>query len=74
MAQYLVACLALGGGLVVGMTLLAALCGTLVRSVYGAALVLLLGCLGSLALQALLAQGGFGWPSTWLAFCRWGCG
>ena len=45
-AQYLVACLALGGGLVVGMTLLAALCGTLVRSVYGAALVLLLGCLG----------------------------
>ena len=62
-AQYLVACLALGGGLVVGMTLLAALCGTLVRSVYGAALVLLLGCLGSLALQALLAQGGL-----WVAF------
>ena len=62
-AQYLVACLALGGGLVVGMTLLAALCGTLVRSVYGAALVLLLGCLGSLALQALMAQGGL-----WVAF------
>ena len=55
-AQYLAAALALGAGLTVVCSLLAALCGTLVRNPYLAALVLGIVCFGGLALTSVLGN------------------
>ena len=55
-AQYLAAALALGAGLTVVYSLLAALCGTLVRNPYLAALVLGIVCLGGLGLASALGN------------------
>lgn len=55
-AQYLAAALALGAGLTVVCSLLAALCGTLVRNPYLAALVLGIVCFGGLALTSALGN------------------
>lgn len=55
-AQYLAAALALGAGLTAVCSLLAALCGTLVRNPYLAALVLGIVCLGGLGLASALGN------------------
>ena len=63
LAGYLAAVLALGGGVTCACCLLAALCGSLVRNTYLAALALMLLCLLPLAGTAACAQGGL-----WMAF------
>ena len=73
-AQYLVACLALGGGLVVGMTLLAALCGTWCAVSMGRRWSSCWAVWVPWRSKRFWPRAGFGRPSTWLAFCRWGCG
>ena len=55
-AGYLAAALALGAALTVSFSLLAALCGTLVRSPYLAALVLGILCFGGLGLTSVLGN------------------
>ena len=55
-AEYLAAALVLGAALTASFSLLAALCGTLVRSPYLAALVLGLLCFGGLGLTSALGN------------------
>lgn len=79
-AGYLAAALALGAALCAAFSLLAAVCGILIRNTYGAALALILLCAGGLSLTALLAQVKL-WPlyflscfqptSVWLCMGGW---
>ena len=59
MGQYLAAALALGAVLTAVFSLLASVCGTLVRSPYLAALALCLVCFGGLGLVSVLGE--LGW-------------
>lgn len=64
-AGYLAASLGLGGALTAAFTLLAAICGTVGKNVYLAALVLVLLLLGGLAASSLCAGAGW-WPLYFL--------
>lgn len=65
--QYLAAALALGAVLTAGFSLLASVCGTLVRSPYLAALALCLVCFGGLGLVSVLGE--LGWWAAYLIAC-----
>lgn len=62
MGQYLAAALALGAVLTAVFSLLASVCGTLVRSPYLAALALCLVCFGGLGLVSVLGSWAGGRP------------
>ena len=66
-AQYLAAALALGAALTAVFSLLASVCGTLVRSPYLAALVLGILCFGGLGLVSVLGE--LGWWAAYLIAC-----
>lgn len=79
-AEYLAAALALGAALTVAFSLLAALCGTLVRSPYVAALVLGLLCFGGLGITSVLGNlplwvgyvlSCFQLPLVWISCNAW---
>ena len=79
-AEYLAAALALGAALTVAFSLLAALCGTLVRSPYVAALVLVLLCFGGLGITSVLGNlplwvgyvlSCFQLPLVWISCNAW---
>ena len=65
--QYLAAALALGAVLTAVFSLLASVCGTLVRSPYLAALALCLVCFGGLGLVSVLGE--LGWWAAYLIAC-----
>jgi len=64
-AGYLAAALALGGALTAAFTLLASVCGAMVKNVYLAALALALLLLGGVTASALCASAGW-WPLYFL--------
>ena len=66
-AQYLAAALALGAVLTAVFSLLASVCGTLVRNPYLAALVLGILCFGGMGLVS--AFGELGWWAAYLVAC-----
>ena len=79
-AEYLAAALALGAALTAAFSLLASLCGTLVRSPYLAALVLGLLCFGGLGLTSVLGNlplwvgyviSCFQLPLVWISCNAW---
>lgn len=79
-AEYLAAALALGAALTAAFSLLAALCGILVRSPYVAALVLGLLCFGGLGLTSVLGNiplwvgymiSCFQLPLVWISCSAW---
>lgn len=79
-AEYLAAALALGTALTAAFSLLASLCGTLVRSPYVAALVLGLLCFGGLGLTSVLGNfplwvgyviSCFQLPLVWISCSAW---
>ena len=79
-AEYLAAALALGTALTAAFSLLASLCGTLVRSPYLAALVLGLLCFGGLGLTSVLGNfplwvgymiSCFQLPLVWISCSAW---
>ena len=79
-AEYLAASLALGTALTAAFSLLASLCGTLVRSPYLAALVLGLLCFGGLGLTSVLGNfplwvgyviSCFQLPLVWISCSAW---
>ena len=80
MAQYLLAFLALGAGLTAVFSLLAAVCGILVRNTYFAALAAGVLCFGGLGVTSVLGEAGLWAPylvsnlqptTLWLSCSGW---